>query len=268
MKRLSIFCALLLLAINANAAIAVTHTAKGTGDSVNTVTASFGSLPSAGATIIVTVYSFGADTTFSVQDNQGGTTSDYATDVNVAGGSERVRIARRTNISSPSGTFTVQVNLGGSGFTVIGILAATGLANSSPLDQTGSDTGVGPPISTTADAPNSQAGVLAIGAFGYESGSPTASLALTSSPGWVMYADESDGGSHNVGASAYKVVTSSETSAVSWTSEQGSDAWLAAIATYREDLGGGEEVGQVITLQNPMKTVGPHKSQQLGGMLD
>jgi hypothetical protein len=38
------------------------------------------------------------------------------------------------------------------------------------------------------------------------------------------------------------------------------------VVTYT--TGGGEEVGQVITLQDPMKTVGPHKSQQLGGMLD
>jgi hypothetical protein len=141
--------------------------------------------------------------------------------------------------------------------TYIVLYELSGVRSSGALDQAvnsgAGDHSTTPSIEFTTDF----ADEFAIAMFG---GSNTE--AFTAGSGWTTTFDDA-------GAATFlhRVLTTAGSFTADGTYTD-AKSWNVAVVTFRGLAAGGGEAGPVITLQNPMKTVGPHKSQQLGGMLD
>lgn len=215
-----------------------------------TVFTSFATLPAAGSDIVATgAYYHNTAGGFSagVSDNQGGTTGSYsqsAYKVQAEGSeSENALIRFRENISSPSGTFTVQFDGGGFvTYWAVGAIEVTGLATT-PLDVTATNGAVGgtasvsPTSGTTATT--AVADSIAVAVVGVNSAS-TADMATPS--GYSTIFNSANGAVSEVGNGAYKILAATGAQSASWptiTAGGSPNTWAAAIAVYKGTGGGG-----------------------------
>lgn len=194
------------------------------------VSASFGSLPAAGSTIIVMVGLWPqslALTASQFTDNQGNTYAIAESRI-VAGGNEVAIIAYAKNIGSPSGTFTVTFTPANNGsFFDFCAIEVTGLDGTSPLDKTAKSGGTSGTIDTTATATTSQADELLVACcarrgFG----------GFTVSSGWTEQVEENDDVSWQPMEGDTQIVAATGTYSATWNNVP-NNVWTACIATFK-----------------------------------
>ena len=204
--------------------------------------ASFSSLPTVGNVVFVTGVwnpSFGTEPTgITVSDNQGNT---YTTTVYVATTQGNGVFISRAVVATSSGTFTVTATVtGGSADAGVGLrlMEVSGMDNADLLDQTGPGTqflsAPGFDFTITASGANTGANRLVIAVMSGRGDSITP----TNNPpntGYTTLLSLTGGGFGDPrGLSAYKLVTSSETSSANWGEiSGGSGSAGMLIATYK-----------------------------------
>lgn len=191
--------------------------------SATSFTLSFGSLPAAGHSAIISVQLNGNATVSSITDNQSGNSYSRIAGLGVASGDNELWWC--PVIVGSSGTYTATVNLSASAKYIGSIMEASAL--SGIVDQistaTGSPGGASP-IGITMGAANVNANDLVIalmsGAYGYGSGS----LGFQTPPGnngvsgpftsWSFY--DTPNTAQMTVSLGYKLVSAIETSAAQW----------------------------------------------------
>ncbi len=209
---------------------------KFTNASVDTSSGSFDNLPATGNTIVVTVAiwnSTGPVDITGVTDNQGNT---YQLAAKRAGGigNAVTAIYYASNISSPSGSFTITVDgsQGAGNYWVWNASEVTGLS-ASPLDQTATaagtttgDANVGPTATTT------QANEIVFAAA-VDSTTDT-NININVPVGFTQIGVQQDSNAIVGYSGVYKTVTSTGTQSVSWIHDNASQVeWAAVIATFK-----------------------------------
>lgn len=192
---------------------------------VTSSTSSFGTLPTTGNTIIVVIAGYMSGgfsiSNTGVTDNQGGSSGSYleayAADSN-CGGDARTKIFYRSNISAPSGTFTITAVPGGSSYMTWAAIEVAGLANAGVVDRTGkNNTVLNSDTSLTITGSGSLAQNYELLVSGITDCSVNANANLTPGAGWTMDFVENDGANYNPAAFAHKIVNATTTPDITWT---------------------------------------------------
>jgi hypothetical protein len=188
---------------------------------VDTASSSFSTLPVAGNTIVVMVssgLSSGATAVAAadVTDNQGGTYT-LAYSQSTSNSHARAYVFYRSNISAPSGTFTISINKATGGL-VWSAIEVAGLANSSPVDltQVSNDASASGSFTISSAASAAQPNELLLSVLAYGDGSDNNNVA-TFSPRWITDS-ESDWISQGRGGGggAHAVITEGGQPSMTW----------------------------------------------------
>lgn len=231
--------------------ITVEKTVNAVVDASATASISFTGLPTTGATILVEascVETTGSNSTMTVSDNQGGTsyTKDFDT-VNAVSGHATTHAAvfRRSNISAPSGTFTVTASCGTSGsYWTIGAISVLNLANAAPVaSSTNSAGNTTPSTGTSGDSTQASTIALAVActegnaSVANEGFADPATFAGTATGNTAVSVEVSQNSSlHAAGEGSYKIETAQGTVSASWGAIQSAGSWSASLAVYAESV--------------------------------
>lgn len=224
------------------AAIIEQSTGKQSAADVNTDSGNFGSLPSAGNTIVVLIagWEIGGFGMTQVTDNQGNTYS--LAEESGLGNLSTASIFYTENIGNPSGTFTITVDPDASSGNYIEWVAVevSGLETSSSLDVHTSNTGsVGTTASVGPTGSTAQAEEIVFAATSISRGDTNVNVGVATT-GYTELAVNQDANSTIGFEAAYKTVSSIGTQSASWSHDSdGTSGWGAAIATFKVAGGGG-----------------------------
>lgn len=222
-------------------AAAVVQSSSSVAGGYPSASASFSSLPTVGNVVFVTGVwnpSFGTEPTgVTVSDNQGNT---YSTTTHRVVTQENGVFIARAVVGTSSGTFTVTATVtGGSADAGVGLrlIEVSGMDNSDLLDQTGTGQQFlsgGSDFTVTASGANTGADRLVIAVVSGRGDDITPTNSPPSSGYTNSLALSSGGFGEPRGLSAYKIVTSSETSSANWgTISGGSGSGSLVIATFK-----------------------------------
>jgi len=202
---------------------------------------SFGSVPSAGDTIIVDVSAFNANASVTwpptgVVDDQGNTyaVAVAASDHNAVGYFADA-IYYSTPIGATAGTFTVTAMPSvASAITMVAVEYA-GLASANPVDVTASNTGASANASSGTTAPTAQADELAVAVLGFTCNSGTCTVTIPA--GYAVRLTEANSAWENVEA-ADAILSTIGTQSAAWTTGGAGNSppdYVACIATFKAD---------------------------------
>ncbi len=208
---------------------------KANADATSTIAKTFATTPVAGNTIIVVVWALGGggSNTWSCADNKGNTYNLAVRKTHTSTNGE-IAIFYAENIAS-SATFTVTCTSSGSmSAGVLSISEWSGLATSSSLDKTTSNSGSSSAPSTGSTGTLAQAAELVIAAWGAFSTFQGGTISVDDGTYTQMVEEQSAGsGLYAPGEADYKIVSATTAQNVSWTWERSND-WLGVIATFKE----------------------------------
>lgn len=215
----------------------VRDTGKGRGAAVNSIAVSFASLPAAGNFIGVGVSHYDGSTgdtaAGSVSDNQGGTSYSRAVQSPEAGNAT-ASIHYRENISSPSGTFTVTINPAGTSGYIVGVgVEYSGVATSSSLDKTATNSGSSSTPTSGTTAALAQADELVIACLQVSSTETNSEIDVPATTGYTNRCIEQDSNSYGAMSTDDKVVAATTAVSASWGNLVGPQPWSACIATFK-----------------------------------
>lgn len=202
------------------------------------VVCSFTTLPATGSSIIVTILGWGSSADFtitSVTDNQGNGTYTQSF-ISGAQGLKQIHQYIKHGIGTPSGTFSVTIDLAQptNVYTLAVASEVTGLDQTSTVDQV-----LGNPVtSTTLDASVGPTGTTTVAneivyaMMTLDNGDSTLNITVPS--GYTEILVEQNGVANEGGEVAYKIVTGTGTQSAAWTHDNTSQTgWVAGIATYK-----------------------------------
>jgi len=220
---------------------------QNTGAIVHTTTGSnsfsFGSLPTAGHTIIVMCT--GADPTnpnVAISDNQGGASYTTATNVVELNGNRWTSIRYRENISAPSGTFTITATQGAVSEMNCEGIEAGGLLTSGSLDKTATlnpltHWGTTPVGDATTTATLSQANELVVTVVGGRSNAQFTTLPAPSGFTLIQNRLGANALFDSPAGMAYNVVSATTPITTTWSPANVSNAFVSyatmSVATFK-----------------------------------
>lgn len=194
---------------------------------------SFSTLPAVGNTVVVLVSRSGsAGATISVSDNQGNSYTKAVESPNVS--TCNTSSIWYANVGTSSGTFTVTAtNSGSAGSSYISAVALeySGLASSSLVDQTASNSGTGVGTLSSGSITTTNANDLLIGVCC----SDKSSNQTWTDPGapWTQRFLESSGANYEMGIGNDRIVSVTGTYSVSWSIDTTGGDLTAAIASLK-----------------------------------
>jgi hypothetical protein len=220
--------------------MAIAHVQSATiveGANVSSIQASFASPPADGNFLVVAVSAWngGTEAISSVTDNQSGNTYSLAVS-QARPGDGKLFLYHCPNVNHDSGTFTITVTFGGSGYYgSVAILEYSGVATSSPLDTTNSGSGTSTTPSSGSVSPTGTC--LYLGAV-----YPAVTTTITADGGWTQRQELESGEALSV----IEQVTSGSLTA-GWTLGS-SGGWAALIAAFDEAAGAAAPPGNRLAL--------------------
>ena len=208
----------------------VKQTGKFEANAVDTLAASFGSLPSAGNMIIVYVWGWNSNNSLdfaatSLTDNKGNTYTRAAQ--SPLNNNARTAIYYATNIVSPSGTFTITANpLGVNATIAMNAVEYSGLTT---LDQVATLSGSSA-TPTTASVTTTQGNELLVAVA--DSNPNDTSFTWSKDPTWTERIVENNNWDFQAGNGVEKVVSATGSYIHSWTTSV-TGPWSTTIATFK-----------------------------------
>jgi hypothetical protein len=215
------------------------NTGKARAAGVSSLAVSFGSLPTAGDSIIVCAGSEDDITlglsSGKITDNQSGSyTLDRSDEGFYYPRYDAAGVWSDLNIAAPSGTFTITYTVSNGGDNqadcLIGAIAVQSLATSGALDQVQSANGTGQTAATGSTGATAQNDEIAVACCTIRN---TVTNTLTPPSGFTEIYNEGDAG-YTDGGAAYKILTATGAQSASWTmAGAGVTGWAAVIGTYK-----------------------------------
>lgn len=206
---------------------------------VSSVAMTFGSLPSAGAMIIVTIEwgTAGGQTTlagFSIADNQG-VGNSYTLQTPDAGNDHKAAIYAAFNIGATSGTFTITVTTPANTYGW-GKATEVTIGGGGALDKHHEATGTSTTPDSGATAATTVADEIIFSAWGTAQNTSGSDGAGTNEGYTELFNGNAFSGEH--GGGSYKIVSATGAQQHTWGAMM-SNAWTAVIATFSATGGGG-----------------------------
>lgn len=233
---------LLLIPVQSWAAVAfVKASTKSSCSNASSCGTSFGSLPSSGNAVIVTISCWNASVdcaVTSVTDNQSNTYSQAACqqrDTGVANNQACIYYA--IPIGSPSGTFTVTANASASTYFEVIAVEYSGVATASPVDITKTAQGAVTTADTGASSSTTQADELAVCVAAVSANN--AALAFTTPSGYTRRGVQNNAMTTVGFESSDKILSATGAQQCAWSHDTTAlDGWSTALATFKAASGG------------------------------
>lgn len=225
------------------AAAYVRDTGKVNGGGVDTISLSFGTLPAAGNSVIAEITNWNPSQGGNIgasacTDNK---SNSYTRDnISPLISDARCAIFSTHNLPSMSGTLTLTMdpNAGSAEYMDAVAIEYSGLATSSTLDKTATNSGTSTNPTSGTTATTSQADELVIAALAVDSGS--GNVGINTPSGYTNRMREQNSSTYIGGSCDEKIVAATGTQSADWgTLLITPTAWSACIAAYKAAGGGG-----------------------------
>ena len=228
----SILCALPSLAVSAVSFVKTST--QGSCSSAATCATSFGTLPSSGNAVIVTLSCWNGSAVCavsSVTDNQSNTYT-LAACKESADSRGKACIYYSSGIGTPSGTFTVTANVAASTSTEIVAVEYSGVATASPVDVNQSNAVLTGTADTGVSATTAQNDELSVCVASVSAANTN--LAFTTPSGYTQRGIQNNANATIGFHSADKILTTTGTQQCAWThSTTSEDGWGAQLITFK-----------------------------------